>query len=236
MKIKKFTDSLNHAVDGIIYAFKTERNLKIHFVITLGVLLTCLVLELRALELLMVFFAISLVMVAEMFNTAIETFVDIMISTHEPRVRVAKDVAAGSVLIAVINALVVSYLVIFSSLRKPIVMSVLDKIRSSWLHILVIIFSVIIIGVLVVKALGGRGKFTHGGLVSGHAAVAFGVSTAILLMTREIWTTSLAFFLAILVAQSRIEGKIHKWFEVLFGALLGVSVSLVIYFAFRGYN
>jgi diacylglycerol kinase (ATP) len=236
MKIKRFTDSLNHAVDGIIYAFKTERNLKIHFVITLGVLFTCLVLDLRTSEVLMVFFAIALVIVAEMFNTAIETFVDIMISTHEPRVRVAKDVAAGSVLIAVINALVVSYLVIFSSLRKPIVISVLDRIKSSWIHIIIVILSVIIIGVIVGKALGGKGKFTQGGLVSGHAAVAFGVSTAILLMTREIWTTSLAFFLAILVAQSRIEGKIHKWFEVLIGALLGVSVSLVVYFVFRGYH
>jgi diacylglycerol kinase (ATP) len=236
MKIKRFTDSLNHAVDGIIYAFKTERNLKIHFVVTLGVLLTCLVLELRTSELLMVFFAIALVMVAEMFNTAIETFVDIMINTHDPRVRVAKDVAAGSVLVAVVNALVVSYLVIFSSLKKPIVMSVLDKVGSSWVHIIVIIFTVIIIGVVVGKAVGGKGKFTQGGLVSGHAAVAFGVSTAILLMTRQIWPTSLAFFLAILVAQSRIEGKIHKWFEVLFGAMLGISVSLLIYFVFIGFN
>jgi diacylglycerol kinase (ATP) len=232
MKIRRLSDSINHAVDGIIYAFKTERNLKVHFVVTLAVLLFCLMLDLSKLELVMIFFAITLVIVAEMVNTAIETFVDIMIRTHDPHVRIAKDVAAGSVLIAVINSLVVCYLVIFSSLRKSILMSVIQKVKESWLHIMIIIFSITIVGVVVGKALGGKGKFMQGGLVSGHAAVAFGVSTAILLMTKNIAATSLAFFLALLVAQSRIEAKFHKWFEVALGALLGISISLLIYVVF----
>jgi diacylglycerol kinase (ATP) len=233
----KISESVNHAVDGIIYAFKTERNLKVHFVITLLVLLFCLVLDLSKLELVMIFFAITLVIVAEMFNTSIETFVDIMIRTHDPHVRIAKDVAAGSVMIAVINSLVVSYLIIFSSLfsaKKYIIVSVLQKMRTSWVHITLAIFVITIVAVLVGKALGGRGKFMQGGLVSGHAAVAFAVSTAILLMTENIGATSLAFFLALLVAQSRVEAKFHKWFEVVIGALLGISISLLIYLVFRG--
>lgn len=231
--MKRFTDSVNHAIDGIIYAFKTERNLKIHFVITLLVLIACLMLDLSKLEIVMVFFAIALVIVAEMFNTAIEAFVNVLTFSHHPKVKIAKDVAAGSVLIAAINAAAVAYLVIFSSLNKGMLITVFHKIKSSWLHILTIIFSVIIIGVAVGKTLGGRGKFTQGGLVSGHAAISFGVSTAILLMTQNVGATALAFLLAVLVAQSRIEAKFHQWFEVVFGALLGITVSLLIYLIFN---
>lgn len=230
MKLRRFSDSVNHAVDGIIYAFKTERNLKIHFVATLLVLITCLVIDLSRQDLAMVFFAITLVIVSEMFNTAIEAFVDIMTLSHHPLARIAKDVAAGGVLIATVNALAVSYLLIFSAIKKPILRAVISRIRQSWLHITIIIFSVTIIAIVVGKALGGKGKFMQGGLVSGHAAVAFGVSTAILLMTGNIMATSLAFFLALLVAQSRIEAKFHKWFEVVLGALLGITISLLIYY------
>ncbi len=230
MKLKGFSDSVNHAVDGIIYAFKTERNLKIHFIVTLAVLLVSLILPLTGTEIVMIFFTITLVIVAEMFNTSMEAMVDMQSLSHHPQARVAKDIAAGSVLIATINALVVAYLVIFPAFRKPIIRMVLERIGDSWLHVFIIIFSLIIMVVVLGKALGGRGRFLQGGLVSGHAAVAFGVSTAILLMTRNMFATSLAFFLALLVAQSRMEAKFHKWFEVALGALLGIGISLMIYY------
>jgi len=230
--LKRFSESLNHAVDGIIYAFKTERNLKVHFVVTLLVLITCLLLDLTKLEIVMIFFAIALVIVTEMFNTAIEAFVDLLTLSHHPLARIAKDISAGGVLIATINALAIGYLLIFSAIRKPIITNIINKVRQSWLHLVIIIFSVTIIAIVVAKALGGRGKFMQGGLVSGHAAVAFGVSTAVLLMTRNILATSVAFFLAVLVAQSRIEAKFHKWFEVVLGALLGIFISLLIYYVF----
>lgn len=232
MKFKKLSDSVNHAVDGIIYAFKMERNLKIHFVVTLFVLAICLVLDLSRLEVVMIFFSIALVIVAEMFNTALEYITDLVSTSHHPMARISKDIAAGGVFIASINALAVAYLIIFSSLKKPILQMVMKKARESWLHITVIILFIIIIAVVFLKALGQKGKFTQGGLVSGHAAVAFGVSTAILLATKNIFATSLAFFLAILVAQARIEAKFHKWFEVVLGALIGIATSLLIYYVF----
>jgi len=230
MKFDRFSDSVNHAVDGIIYAFKAERNLKIQFVITIIVLATCLLLDLERLEVVMIFFAIALVIVAEMFNTAIETLVNLQTLSHHPIARISKDVAAGGVLIAAINACAVGYLIIFSALKKPIVEMVLKKASKSWAHITIIIIFITIIAVAVGKALGKKGTFLRGGLVSGHAAVAFGVSTAILLATKNILATSLAFFLAVLVAQSRMEAKFHKWFEVVLGALIGISTSLLIYY------
>lgn len=236
MKLKRFSESVNHAVDGIIYAFKTERNLKIHFVFTLLVLMVCLILPLSATDIVMIFFTISLVIVAEMFNTSMETIVDLQSLSHNPQARVAKDIAAGSVLIATINALAVGYLIIFPAVKKPAIQMVVERVRESWIHLSIIIFSITIIAVIVGKAMGGKGRFLQGGLVSGHAAVAFGVSTAILLMTKNVAATSLAFFLALLVAQSRIEAKFHKWFEVVLGALLGISISLIIYYIIYRFN
>lgn len=224
-----FSDSLNNAIDGIIYAFRTEKNLKIHFSITLLVLIISLWLDLSRTELLLVFFAISLVLVAEMLNTAIEAMVNLLTLSHHPLAKIAKDVAAGGVLLAVINALIVSYLVFFKIFKEPILKFVIAKIKAHPYHLLFLIFTLIIILVIMIKALSGTGRFTRGGLISGHAAVAFAASTAILCLTKNITATALAFIIAILVAQSRVEAKIHHWAEALIGALIGIATSLSIF-------
>ncbi|MBI2251686.1 MAG: phosphatase PAP2 family protein, partial [Armatimonadetes bacterium] len=86
--------------------------------------------------------------------------------------------------------------------------------------------------ILVVKALGGTGTFTQGGLISGHAAVAFASTTMILCLTRSKIATLLALLIAILVAQSRVEAKFHRLIEVFLGALIGITCSLIIYMIF----
>lgn len=226
---RNFTDSINNAIDGIIYAFKTERNLKIHFAIALVLLLITLPLNLNKFELLMLFFAITLVLSMEMVNTAIEAMVNLLTLSHHPLAKIAKDVAAGGVLIAVFNSLIVAYLVFYRFYDKPIIKNVLLKMKDYAYHFLFLIFAVIIALVFFIKALGGKGRFTHGGIISGHAALAFSASTAILCLTKNIMASLLAFLIAVLVAQSRVEARIHHWLEVLLGALIGVGTSLAIF-------
>jgi len=229
-KIKNnFSSSVNNAIDGITYAFKTERNLKIHFAITLLVLVASLWLDLSKFELLMIFFAISLVLVAEMLNTAIEAMVNLLTLSHHPLAKIAKDVAAGGVFLAVINALVAAYLIFFKILKQPLLKAVIMKVKAYPYHLIFILFALILIIILVVKALSGTGRFTSGGLISGHAAVAFAASTAILCLTKNITATLLAFLIAVLVAQSRVEAKIHHWVEALIGALIGIAISLSLF-------
>lgn len=228
-KKSNFSDSLNNAIDGIIYAFKTERNLKIHFSLTLLVLIISLWLDLSRSELLMIFFAISLVLIAEMMNTAIEAMVNLLTLSHHPLAKIAKDVAAGGVFLAVINSLVAAYLIFFKLLKQPLLKAVILKIKAYPYHLLFILFAIIIIIVIVTKALSGTGRFTRGGLISGHAAVAFAASTAILCLTKNITATLLAFLIAALVAQSRVEAKIHHWLEALVGALIGIAISLSLF-------
>ncbi|MCL5772923.1 MAG: diacylglycerol kinase [Firmicutes bacterium] len=232
---KKITESINYAIDGIVYAFKTERSLKIHFSVAIFILILTLLLKLDRFEILMIFFAITLVILAEMVNTAIEAIVNLLTLSHHPLAKIAKDVAAGGVLITCLNALVVAYLIIIEAFKKPFYLEVFNKIKSEPSHLVFIMIFVIILLVAVAKVLGGKGTFTRGGLVSGHAAVAFGASTAILCITKNTIATFLAFLVAILVAQSRIEANIHRWIEVILGALIGILVSLLVFVIFASY-
>jgi diacylglycerol kinase (ATP) len=229
IKQKKLSDAVNHAIDGLIYAFKAEKMFKIHIGMAIAVLLLCLWMDLDRTDLLFVCFSITLVLLAETLNTAIEAMVNLLTLSHHPLAKIAKDVAAGGVLVACVNAVAVGYLVIFQAVKKPILVDVFNKIKMQYTHAVVILIVLVLIAVLIFKSLGGRGSFTRGGLVSGHAAIAFAASTAILCITKNLLATSLAFVLAILVAQSRIEAKFHRWLEVILGALLGILAGLLVF-------
>ncbi len=88
---------------------------------------------------------------------------------------------------------------------------------------------VVLIAVVVVKAITFTGTPLKGGMPSGHAALAFAIATSITLMTERVEASSLAYLMALLVAQSRIEGKIHTFWETVAGAILGTLVAIVIF-------
>lgn len=113
MKIKKISDSFNNAIDGIIYTVRTQLNMKIHFTIAIIVLLLSLFFDFSKIEMLILFFTISLVIVLEMINTAIEATIDVIANYYHPLAKIAKNVSAGAVLIAAINSIVVGYLLFF---------------------------------------------------------------------------------------------------------------------------
>lgn len=115
--IRKFLAGFGYAVDGIFYSLKTQRNMRVHFAAALLVLGLAFYLNLDSRDLLFLVFAITLVIMAEMFNTAIEAAVDLAVSEFHPLARIAKNVAAGAVLVAALNALAVAYLILFPRLQ-----------------------------------------------------------------------------------------------------------------------
>lgn len=235
---RRFSESVNNAVDGIIYAFRTEHHMKVHFAISMLVLVFCLMVDLKPLELLAVFVVITMVLVAEMFNTAMEAIVNMHTLSHHPLAKVAKDVAAGGVLIASVNAVAGAYLLFWDPFKNLIwgtpAKNLYHRISEHYTYGVLVLFAIVIIVLMMAKALGQRGSFTRGGTVSGHAAIAFAASTAILVVTRNPIATILAFAMALLVAHSRVEAKVHRWFEVLTGALVGVVTSLLVFTMFYG--
>lgn len=229
------TSSIDYAVDGLVYAIRHERNLKIHFVLALIAMLASLVIDLGVVQLLLVLMSITMVIVAELFNTAVEAMVNLFTVRNHPLAKIAKDVAAAGVLMASIYALVVGYLILLPGLQNAAALAgptVLENVQRHPVHALVLALALILVAVAVTKALGERGTYTRGGLMSGHAALAFGAATGIILITRAPLVAVLALLISALVAQARVEAGIHRWSEVLLGAVAGVGLSLLVFYTF----
>ena len=206
--------------------------MRIHFVAAIAVLVASLFFDLTRLELLAVFIAITFVLMTELINTAVEETIDLVVSETDPRARVAKDVAAGAVLVAAMNALVVAYFV-FSDKLTNLSAEVLDSLRRSPAHLTFVALVLVVLLVIIIKASRGRGRLLSGGLPSGHAAVAFAGWTTVTFISSGtqygVLLSSVAFFMALLTAQSRVEAGIHQIRDVVFGGILGILVATLIF-------
>ena len=228
MKTRNLMDSFNFAFQGIIYAIKTQRNMQIHVAASVFILILSLFFRLSRLELMLLFATISMVLVTEMINTAIEAAIDLMTNQYNIFAKIAKNVAAGAVLIAAVNAIVVAYLLFFSRL-DPLSRQVLETVRQSDVHITFIALMIVMIATIAAKVYFGRGTPLSGGMPSGHAALEFASATAITFISGHILVASLSFFLALLVSQSRMEGKMHNLVEVVAGGLLGILTTVLLF-------
>ena len=111
MKNKKLLQSFLNAFSGLVYAFRSERNLPLHLAGAAVALAASFYFKVERFELLFVILAIFLVFITEMLNTAVETAVDLKTTEIHPLARIAKNIAAGAVLFAALFALVVAYIV-----------------------------------------------------------------------------------------------------------------------------
>lgn len=110
-KRKKLRNSFKYAFEGIGEALKTEQNLKIHFFIMIAVITAGLVFKINAMEWIACIILFGLVISLELINTAIETTVDIAMPEKNEKAKLAKDVAAGAVLMSAIMAIVVGLII-----------------------------------------------------------------------------------------------------------------------------
>jgi diacylglycerol kinase (ATP) len=224
--------SFNFAFEGIIHVLRTQRNMRIHFAIAVGVLIAALVVGVGRLELVALLLAISFVLIAEMLNTALEAGIDVATTSFDPLAKLAKDIAAGAVLIATVNAIAVAYLVFVERIEDRS-SSLLDDLRDAPAELTLIALVLTTLLVIAVKAYTGRGRPLRGGLPSDHSAVAFaGWMAATYIVgdsTHWFLVSSLTFIMALLVAQTRVEAGIHSVLEVLSGGVLGALVTLVLF-------
>jgi diacylglycerol kinase (ATP) len=228
MKVRKLIDSFNYAIEGIIYALKTQRNMKIHFLVAAVILTLSLFFEISRLEIIILLMTISLVIIAEMINTSIEMAIDLITDQYHIFAKIAKNVAAGAVLISAINSVFVAYFIFFQKIN-PYAFSVLHRVRQSPIHITFIAFIIVIFATISLKSYFGSGTPLRGGMPSGHAAVAFSLATAITFISEDIFIATLSILMAFLVSQSRIEGKIHSFFEVAVGGAIGILITIIFF-------
>jgi diacylglycerol kinase (ATP) len=228
-------ESFNFAIEGIIHVLRTQRNMRIHFGVAVGVLVAALAFDVSRLELIALLIAIAFVLIAEMFNTAVEAAVDVASTSFDPMAKLAKDIGAGAVLIASINAIAVGYLV-FSGQVADESSRLLDKLSEAPAELTLVALVLTTAAVIAMKALSGRGSPLRGGWPSGHAAVAFAGWMAVTLVLDDtehrFLVSTLALIMALLVAQTRIEAGVHSTLEVASGGIVGALVTLAIFQGF----
>jgi diacylglycerol kinase (ATP) len=213
-------DSFNYAFEGII-----------HFLAAVLVFGGAVAVGVSRLQLIALVLAVAFVLVAEMLNTAIEGVIDVSTTSFDPNAKLAKDIAAGAVLIASITAVAVGFLV-FQSAVGDRATHVLDRVRDAPADITLVALVLVVLLVIATKAWTGRGTPLRGGLPSGHAAIAFAGWIAVTYLVGDhhrFVVSSLTLIMALLVAQTRVESGIHSLLEVMYGGAVGALTTLIVF-------
>jgi diacylglycerol kinase (ATP) len=228
MRSRSLLWSFNYAIEGVVHTLRTQRNMRIHLAAAVVVLAASLFFQIGRFEFIAVCFAIAFVLVTELVNTAIESAVDLATQGFDPMAKTAKDVAAGAVFVAALNALIVGYIVFFGRMTHTADILLL-RVRQAPTHVTVVALALTAIAVLAMKALTREGSFLRGGWPSGHTGLAAAAATAIAFLTDSAWAAVLAAFITALIAQSRVESGVHTVPQVLFGAAFGVLITTVVF-------
>lgn len=112
-KMKKIRNSFKYAIEGIWTSFKTERNMKIHIFIMILVIIAGIILKINKSEWIICIILFAIVIGSELFNTSIETIVDMVMPEKNEKAKIAKDVSAGAVLVVALGAAIIG-LIIFA--------------------------------------------------------------------------------------------------------------------------
>lgn len=207
--------------------------MRFHFLVVVLVLLLAMLMRFGVLQMVALMGCMSLVLVTEMINTALETAVDMVTQSYHPLAKLSKDIAAGAVLISAVNAALVGLYLFFGNARFGEVTRA-AKVNPGPLVVMVTMVILMLVLIFIIKVMGGKGSILSGGVLSGHSAVAALLATSIIYRGHDAITGLLAVVLALLVLQSRIEGKIHTLREVILGGLLGTCLTTgIYYFAIR---
>lgn len=223
---KSVVVSFRHAAEGIAHAFRTQRNMRFHTAAFAAMFLAGMVLRLPRMEMIALVFVCALVLISELFNTAIEAAVDMITDRYHPAAKFVKDIAAGAVLVSAITAAVVGCIIFLGALDLEV--SRQRMLYPSTIPQFVGAFLLLMVLVLVLKVTAGKGTLLYGGAISGHTAVAFFMATAVVVLAPHLWVGVLAYGIAALVGQTRVEAKAHTVREVVVGAIAGTVAVLLL--------
>lgn len=111
IKMKKIINSFKYAFEGIITGLKEEKNMKIHILIMILVIIMGIILKISKIEWIICIILFGFVISLELINTAIENTVDLITKEINPKAKIIKDVAAGAVLISAISSIIIGLII-----------------------------------------------------------------------------------------------------------------------------
>lgn len=231
MRSRTLLDSFRFAVDGLVYVLHRHRHMRYHFLLGSVVLLVSAVLRVTRVELLLLCFALALLIISELINTAIESMVDLITPEYHPLAKIAKDVGGAIVLVASVTAVLAVIGVFVTARGLDTAAQMQARPAPHPLHLVLVGIACVVLAVVLAKLWSGHWDLTKGGLVSAHSALAFFCFVTIIYISDYPVVWGLAFVLAILVAQSRVEAGIHNVREVLIGAVVAIVLGGSLYLA-----
>lgn len=229
-KNKTFFSATKNALNGIIHAFKTEKNLRNDYIIGALVLFISLFFDFTKTELICLVLTIGFVIFAEMINSTVEYIVNLVKTEYDLNAKAAKDIAAGGVLIASIISVIVAYLLFIDKIQQAST-ALLTAVLSSKAHMLVTILFVATILVVILK--GIFSKDTKRNYVkafpSARVTISFALATYLFVITKNLLVGGVAFALSIMVSSIKRENDKTTMQQVILSALLGILLVISIY-------
>jgi len=227
MRPREILDSFNYAIEGFVHVLKNERNMRIHVMLGILIFVLGIVINLAKVELLFLGCIITIVLFAEMVNTAIEHTINLISNDIHPKARIIKDISAGAVLLTAVSAVILGYILFIDHFKLSWSTGV-DRLKQSPAHLAIIALILVFVLVIMGKVFSRKGRPLRGGMPSGHAAAAFSIWTFITFSTTNHIIIILSLLMALSISIGRIKEGIHSLIEITTGALLGFSVTLLI--------
>jgi diacylglycerol kinase (ATP) len=226
--LKRWNGSANNAVEGILAVLKRERHLRFHLFSVFFILLLSFILGLDRIELIIIILVSLPVIVFEMFNSAIESIVDLVTRQKNPLAGMVKDIAAGAVLVSAVAALVVGFLIFYPHLARVfregfmIARHPVQDIGA---------LSIIMVSILIVslKSISRGTGFLSKVFPSGRAAFSFSIFITLAYSISNLLVLCVGFLVATLLSMSRMKGGKHKFVDILTGAVIGALTSFVLF-------
>lgn len=224
MWLTKLLHSFRFALEGLKYTLVTQRNMRIHFLTALGVLLLSLLLPLSKTEVLLLFVTIVLVLVTELFNTVVEAVVDMITKDFHPLAKVAKDVAAGAVLLSAGLAVVVGVSIFYPYLDLLKFPYIEEGPVPPNIKMVAILVSDFFLTLLLKSWFHRKGRPQWEPSMT--TSIAFCIATSVALMIRHLLIALLVYLLTAILVGTRLRIKTRRS-PVIVGALLGTVVALI---------
>lgn len=223
--ISRWLKSMRHAYEGIQYALSTQRNMKFHFFAAFVVLISALFFRLSWTDIVLLLLAITLVIVTELINTAIEKTVDLAQPSRHPLAKIAKDTAAAAVLVTAMFAAATGCIIFYKPLSQWLLRREHPEVpittESVWLYLALVALTVVVSATRFAKRSRLRPSL--------WMAVSFSISTLIALKSTELIVALLAYGLSGMFAVILYDRQSRSGAGLLFGIILGVVITVLAY-------
>ncbi|WP_068774382.1 diacylglycerol kinase [Paenibacillus sp. FJAT-26967] len=221
---RRFLRGFRFAYEGIKYAFDTQRNMKFHFLVAFLVFLASVILGLPHWDVLFLLLAVVLVVMTELINTAVEKAVDLAMPEQHPLAKIAKDTAAGAVLVAALFAVVVGMVVFYGPVDRLLRQAQSTASANMPGMVWTLVALVMLVTLVIETRFSDRGKLVRPSLLS---AVLTALATLISSLSGQTIVTLLSYTLAGLALMVLAEKKHRALPSMLLGAVIGIAITLI---------